>query len=165
MPERDPPDEQDELSERAAERAPERERAQERPTERASERSERGPAGRFRRLGRRILGDAEERAEARAEARAEGRPERTILGDAREVFGAVLEGSDKAKSEVVRAVAREVRNYLDELGLKDDVHNLLTNYSFEIHASVNLRRLADHEKAPREPRRVPRTRDDDPAEE
>lgn len=161
MPEREPPDEQDELSERAAERAPERERAAERPSERTSERSERGPAGRFRRLGRRILGDAEERAEARAE----GRPERTILGDAREVFGAVLEGSDKAKSEVVRAVAREVRNYLDELGLKDDVHNLLTNYSFEIHASVNLRRLAEHEKAPREPRRVPRTRDDEPAEE
>lgn len=95
-----------------------------------------GRGGRFRRIGRRILGDPPE----------EGR---SILGEAREMMGAVIEGSDKAKSEVVRAVAREVRNYLEELGLKDDVHSLLTNYSLEIHASVNLRRLAEEEKEPR----------------
>jgi hypothetical protein len=98
--------------------------------------SERG--GRFRRIGRRILGDSDDG--------------RTILGDAKEVFGAVLEGGDKAKSEVVRAVAREVRNYLEELGLKDDLHHLLTNYSLEMKASINLRRLAESEKGPDEAR-------------
>jgi hypothetical protein len=103
--------------------------------------------GRFRRLGRRIMGDAEGEGTTR-----EGR---TILGDAKEVFGAVLEGGDKAKSEVVRAVAREVRNYLEELGLKDDLHNLMTNYSLELHASVNLRKLAESEMAPREDRSPP----------
>ncbi len=99
-------------------------------------------AGRFRRFGRRILGDNEDG--------------RTILGDAKEVFGAVLEGGDKAKTEVVRAVAREVRTYLDELGLKDDVRHLLTNYSVEVKASFNLRRLTDAEKEPAraEPARV-----------
>lgn len=97
-------------------------------------------SSRFRRLGRRILGDPEgEGGEKRA----------SILGDAREAFGAVLETSDKAKSEVVRAVAREVRNYLEESGLKEDVHNLLTNYSLELHASVNLRKLAESDKAPK----------------
>jgi hypothetical protein len=89
-------------------------------------------------MGRRVFGDADDR---------EGRG---ILGEAREVFGHVIEGSDKARSEMVRLLAREVRNYLDELGLKDDLHNLVTNYSLEVHASLNLRRLSEREKAPRE---------------
>lgn len=118
--------------------------------------------GRFRRLGRRILREVEVERTVEARER-EGREARSILGDAKDVLGAVLEGSDKAKSEVVRAVAREVRNYLEELGLKDDLANLLTNYSFEIHASVNLRRLAEAEKAPRPSRRGRReeTKDDE----
>lgn len=101
--------------------------------------------GRFRRLGRRIMGENE----------GGDREGRTILGDAKEVFGAVLEGGDKAKTEVVRAVAREVRNYLEEMGLKDDLHNLMTNYSIELHASVNLRKLAESEKVPKEERAAP----------
>lgn len=105
------------------------------------------PRSRIRRLGRRLMGEHEIDPEAR------GPEGRSILGEAKEVFGAVLEGGDKAKSEVVRAVAREVRNYLEELGLKEDIHHLLTNYSLELHASVNLRRLAEHEKTPREERR------------
>lgn len=96
----------------------------------------RGRGSRFRRIGRRILGEPTEDG-------------RTILGDAKEVFGAVLEGSDRAKSEVVRAVAREVRNYLEELGLKDDIQHLMTNYSLEVHASINLRRLSEEQMAPR----------------
>jgi hypothetical protein len=91
--------------------------------------------GRFRRLGRRLLGED-----------GDGKPLRV---EAREILGAFVEGSDKAKSEIVRAVAREVRNYLEELGLKEDVHNLVTNYSFEVRASVHLRRLAEDEKGPR----------------
>ena len=90
--------------------------------------------GRFGRLGRRILGED-----------GEGRPFRV---DAREVLNSVLEGGDKAKTEIVKVVAREVRTYFEELGLKDDLHHLLTNYSFEIRASVNLRKLADAEKGP-----------------
>ncbi|MFZ5475850.1 MAG: hypothetical protein ACOZNI_03670 [Myxococcota bacterium] len=91
--------------------------------------------GRLRGRIRRILGETEEG--------------RSILGDAKDVIGAVLEGSDKAKTEVVRAVAREVRHYLEESGLKEDLHNLLTNYSFEVHASVNLRRLSEEQKRPK----------------
>lgn len=98
--------------------------------------------GRFRRFARRILDENEE-----------GR----LRIDAREVLHSVLEGGDKAKTEVVRAVAREVRHYLEELGLKDDVHNLLTNYSVEVRASVNLRRLAESEKGPPVPPDKPKS--------
>lgn len=91
------------------------------------------PRGRFRRFAKRILDESEE-----------GR----FRVDAREVLHSVLEGSDKAKTEVVKAVAREVRHYLEESGLKEDVHNLLTNYSVEVKASVHLRRLDDAEKGP-----------------
>lgn len=96
---------------------------------------ERPPQGgsRFRRLGRRILGDGEGRA---------------LHIDARDVVHAFLEGGDKAKTEIVKAIAREVRTYLEELGLKDDVQHLLTNYSFEVRASINLRKLAESEKGP-----------------
>lgn len=89
---------------------------------------DRGPGSRFRRLGRRFLGEGE----------AAGR------FSAREVVGAVLEGSDKAKTEVVRVVAREVRNYLEELGLRE----VITDYSLEMHVSLNLRRLAEEDKLP-----------------
>lgn len=91
--------------------------------------------GRFRRLARRILEESEEGGRLRV--------------DAREVVNAVLEGGDKAKTEVVRAVAREVRTYLEELGLKEDIHKLITNYSVEVRASVHLRRLSEEEKGPR----------------
>lgn len=90
---------------------------------------EEGPGSRFRRFGRRILGEGEG----------------TGRFSARDVVGAVLEGGDKAKTEVVRVVAREVRTYLEELGLRE----VLTDYSLEVHASINLRRLSEAEKAPR----------------
>jgi hypothetical protein len=86
-------------------------------------------SSRFRRLGRKLMG--EERVEGRFSAR--------------DVMEAVLEGSDKAKSEVVRIVAREVRSYLEELGLRE----VLTDYSLEVHASINLRKLAESEKRPK----------------
>ena len=65
--------------------------------------------------------------------------------DARDMLGAFLETGDKAKTEVVRVVAREVRAYLEELGLRE----VLTDYSLEVHASINLRRLSELEKLPR----------------
>lgn len=100
--------------------------------------------GRFGRLGRRLLGE-------------EGEAPRSFRVDAKEVLHSVLEGGDKAKTEIVKVVAREVRTYFEELGLKDDLHHLLTNYSFEVRASVNLRRLTESEKgvpAVEEPRRA-----------
>lgn len=84
--------------------------------------------GRFRKLGRRLMG--QERVSAR------------------EVVGAVMEGGDKAKTELVRVVAREVRAYLEELGLRE----VMTDYSLEVRASFNLRKLTDAEKEdPRAP--------------
>ena len=105
---------------------------------------------RFRRLGRRLFGEGEERErEGRDAERAEERGEErkhSVRLDAREVLGAIWEGGDRAKTEVVRAVAREVRNYIEELGLKEDLRNLMTNYSLEVKASIHLRRLAPEEK-------------------
>ncbi len=92
-------------------------------------------AGRFRKLGRKLMG--QERVSAR------------------EVVGAVMEGGDKAKTEIVRVVAREVRAYLEELGLRE----VMTDYSLEVRASFNLRKLtpAEHEGDARaEPRIEPR---------
>jgi hypothetical protein len=67
--------------------------------------------------------------------------------EARDLFGSVLETGDKAKTEIVRMVAREVRSYLEALELHKDLHHLLTNYSLEVKASVHLRPLAEVEKA------------------
>ena len=64
-------------------------------------------------------------------------------GDAWALLGAVLETGDKAKSEMVRMLAREVRTYLEALELHKDLHHLLTNYSLEVNASFNLKPLAD----------------------
>lgn len=70
--------------------------------------------------------------------------------DAREVLGAMLDTGDKAKTEVVRLIAREVRSYLEALQVGDDIHDLLTNYSLEVHASLHLRPLRDEEKEERD---------------
>jgi hypothetical protein len=60
----------------------------------------------------------------------------------REVLGAVIDGGDKAKSEVVRMVAREVRTYLEGMGLGDDIRHMMTNYSLDVNASFSLKPLA-----------------------
>ena len=81
---------------------------------------------RLREFARRILSDDEDRSI-----------------NAREVLGAVLDSGDKAKSELVRLVAREVRTYLEELGLHEDIKHLLTNYSLDVNASFSLKPLAN----------------------
>ena len=86
----------------------------------------RGREPRLREFARRILSDDEERSI-----------------NAREVLGAVLDSGDKAKSELVRLVAREVRTYLEGLGLHEDVKHLLTHYSLDVRASFSLRPLVD----------------------
>lgn len=68
--------------------------------------------------------------------------DRKELGqDTRELLLNVLATSDKAKTEAVRMVAREVRSYLEALELKDDLKRLLTGHSLEI--SIRLKPLAD----------------------
>lgn len=76
---------------------------------------------------------------------------RELGGDAMDLMGAFLETSDRAKTEMVKMVAREVRNYLDELKLKEDMRNLLTGHSLEVKMSLSLKPLADvsaHAPAP-----------------
>lgn len=63
---------------------------------------------------------------------------RDLAEDTRELLGAVLETSDKAKTEVVKLVAREVRNYLEELKIKDDLKELVTSHSLEVKLSLRL---------------------------
>jgi hypothetical protein len=78
--------------------------------------------GRLYRLGRRLLNSGD---------------------DVRELASAVLDSSDRAKTEMVRMVAREVRNYLDELKIKDDVKDLVTKHSLEMHVSFSLKPLVE----------------------
>ena len=65
----------------------------------------------------------------------------------REVLGAVIDGGDKAKTELVKMVAREVRTYLEGLGLHEDVRHLMTNYSLDVNASFRLRPLDSSSEA------------------
>ncbi len=60
-----------------------------------------------------------------------------------ELLGALLDSSDKVKTEAVRQVGREVRTYLEGLGLDDAVLHLLTNYSLEVNANFRLKPLAE----------------------
>jgi hypothetical protein len=76
---------------------------------------------------------------------------RELAEDTREVIGGVLEMSDRAKTEAVRLVAREVRNYLEELKIKDDLLSLATKHSLEIQLSLKLKPLVEAAVGPAEP--------------
>lgn len=69
--------------------------------------------------------------------------QRELAEDTQHVLGGVLEMSDRAKTEAVRLVAREARNYLDELKIKEDILELITSHSLEVQLSVHLKPLAD----------------------
>ena len=86
--------------------------------------------GRLYRLGRRLLDRGD---------------------DVRELASAVIESSDRAKTEMVKMVAREVRTYLDELKLKEDVRDLVTKHSLEMHVSFSLKPLV--ESKPEDPKK------------
>ena len=70
---------------------------------------------------------------------------RRFVEDAKgkDLLHAVLDSSDKVKTEAVRQVGREVRTYLEGLGLDDAVLYLLTNYSLEVNASLKLKPIGD----------------------
>ena len=99
----------------------------------SEEESKRGREPRLRDFARRLLADDEEGGI-----------------NPREVLGAVIDGGDKAKTELVRMVAREVRTYLEGLGLHEDVRHLMTNYSLDVSASFRLRPLSDEARQPSE---------------
>jgi len=63
--------------------------------------------------------------------------------DAKELMGAVLGASDKARKETIRLIGREIRVWLEGLGLDEGIHHLLTNYSLEVSASVSLKPLKE----------------------
>ena len=91
-----------------------------------------GRKGSFRGFASKILGDQDEGDSA---------------GDTAKVFlGSLLETGDKAKSEMYRIVAREVRAYLEALELHKDIQHMLTNYSLEVSASVHLKPLVEGEE-------------------
>jgi len=69
--------------------------------------------------------------------------ESETVGEGRDILGAVWETGDKAKTEVVRMVAREVRGYLEALELHKDLRTLLTDYSLEVKASFHLKPLKE----------------------
>ena len=62
-------------------------------------------------------------------------------GDDESLLGSMLETGDKAKTEIVRMLAKEVRGYLEALELHKDLKHILTNYSLEINASFSLKEL------------------------
>ena len=72
---------------------------------------------------------------------------RELAEDTRDLLYAVVSTSDKAKTEAVKMVAREVRSYLRELKLKEDLMDLARSHSLEI--SIHLKPLpgADGEAA------------------
>lgn len=86
---------------------------------------------------------------------------RELAEDTKDLLYAVLSTSDKAKTEAVRLTAREVRNYLSELKLKEDLLDLMTSHSLEI--SVSLKPLAERMAAPSAPAEpaAPEASDDD----
>ena len=99
---------------------------------------------RLRGIARRIFRELEDdEGHDATDAPAEGREPPPPRGEARELLASMLETGDKAKTEIVRLVAREVRSYLDALELHKDLNHLLTNYSLEVKASVHLKPLAE----------------------
>ena len=72
----------------------------------------------------------------------------TKTGEDESILGSVLETGDKAKTEIVRMIAKEVRGYLEALELHKDLKHILTNYSLEINASFSLKELSKEPENP-----------------
>jgi hypothetical protein len=64
---------------------------------------------------------------------------RELAEDTRVLVSALLNTSDKAKTEAVKLMAREFRGYLRELRLKEDLLELMRSHSLEI--SIHLKPL------------------------
>ncbi|TNE92864.1 MAG: hypothetical protein EP330_00340 [Deltaproteobacteria bacterium] len=75
------------------------------------------------------------------------RDRRELTDDAWKAVGAVISTSDRAKSDFIRMLGREVRHYLDGLQLTEDLRELVTNHSLEVHASLHLKPLPKQEES------------------
>ncbi|MEC7949563.1 MAG: hypothetical protein VX265_18495 [Myxococcota bacterium] len=106
--------------------------------QREPHREGRGP--RLRGFARRILGEGDDGRDPQGEEREHERRE------ARAMLHSLLETGDKARMEIVRLLAREMRSYLEALELHKDIHHLLTNYSLEVNASFHLKPLPEEQK-------------------
>ncbi|GEM_PF-2983682 len=81
-----------------------------------------GPRARLKNVARRLLED-----------------ETTV--SAKELIGAFVSTSDKAKTELVRAIGREVRAYLEGLGTTELLEVLVNDYELEVSAKFRLKPL------------------------
>ena len=81
--------------------------------------------GAIRSFARRLIGDDEKERK-----------------ETREVISSLIDSGDKAKTEVVRILAKELRSYVGALDIHKDLHHLMTNYSLEVNASFSLKPLA-----------------------
>ena len=126
---------------------PARERAEERPKEERRARGERREH-RLRDLARRILADRDRGEREHPDPDGVDEGGRDLQDTAREAVLSLLETGDRAKTEFMRLLAREVRSYLTELRVGEGLQHMLTNYSLELHASVNLKPLVEGEETP-----------------
>ncbi len=90
--------------------------------------SEEEEDSRLRRFARRIL-DRKELAE-----------------DTKDLLAGLLATSDKAKSDLIRMMGREVGHWLEGLNLKNELLDIATNHKLEIRATLHLRPLTDEER-------------------
>jgi hypothetical protein len=107
--------------------------------------------GRLRDFARRILAERASREPGDPDLEREGY---VPLEVARDAMASILETGDRAKTEAVRLVAREVRHYLDELQLLEGLEHMLRNYSLEVHATLSLEPKAEREDDEEEEPRV-----------
>jgi hypothetical protein len=68
-----------------------------------------------------------------------------IGGDPRELLDGFIATSDKAKNELMRIMAKEVRGYLNELQVKEALQELIQSHSLEVNASLRLKPHEDKE--------------------
>ena len=67
----------------------------------------------------------------------------SFSGNRWELLSSLLESGDRAKSNVIKLIGREIRLAIEALELHKDVLSLLQNHSLEIHASLSLKPLAE----------------------
>ena len=67
----------------------------------------------------------------------------TYSGNRWELLSSLLESGDRAKSNVIKLIGREIRQAIEALELHKDVLSLLQNHSLEIHASLHLKPLTE----------------------
>lgn len=131
----------------------------------------RGREPRLRDLARRLLREVDEREEPRRDEPRRAQPHgdedepegegtggeepresegerRRRRAEVREILGQLLATGNKTRAELIRLVAREVRFYLEAAELDAMLHDLVTNYSLEVNASLHLRPLSEDPPAP-----------------